>query len=147
MPFKIQYGATILDIFVGPLILFYSLAPWHISWNQSNYYTCCNINYILNPGASLVAQMVKNLPAMWETQIRSLGWEDPWRRQWQPAPIFVPGEFHGQRSLAGYSPWVCKESDITRLVTLWFLHTCFELLLVIIFDHVHMLFLIIFTTS
>ena len=119
MPFKIQYGATILDIFVGPLILFYSLAPWHISWNQSNYYTCCNINYILNPGASLVAQMVKNLPAMWETQIRSLGWEDPWRRQWQPAPIFVPGEFHGQRSLAGYSPWGRKESDATE----WLTHT------------------------
>ena len=32
----------------------------------------------------------------------------PWRRAWQPTPIFLPGEFHGQRSLAGYSPWVAK---------------------------------------
>ena len=32
--------------------------------------------------ASLVTQMVKNLPAMWETQVQSLGWEDPWRREW-----------------------------------------------------------------
>ena len=35
----------------------------------------------------------------------------PWRRKWQPTPIFLPGESHGQRSLVGYSPWGCKESD------------------------------------
>jgi len=34
-----------------------------------------------------------------------LGWEDPWRRAWQPTPVFWPGESHGQRSLAGCSPW------------------------------------------
>ena len=32
----------------------------------------------------------------------------PWRREWQPTPVFLPGELHGQRSLAGYSPWVCR---------------------------------------
>ena len=32
-----------------------------------------------------------------------------WRREWQPTPVFLPGKFHGQRSLAGYSPWGCKE--------------------------------------
>ena len=37
----------------------------------------------------------------------------PWRRRWQPTPIFLPGEFHGQRSLMGYSPWVSKNQ--TRL--------------------------------
>ena len=37
----------------------------------------------------------------------------PWRRKWQPAPIFLPGEFHGQRTLAGYSPWGHTESDTT----------------------------------
>ena len=42
--------------------------------------------------ASLVAKMVKNLPAMWETWVRSLGWEDPWRTVWQPTPAFLPGE-------------------------------------------------------
>jgi len=35
----------------------------------------------------------------------------PWRRKWQPTPVFLPGESHGQRSLAGYSPWDRKESD------------------------------------
>ena len=54
--------------------------------------------------ASLVAQMVKNLPAMRETWVPSLGQEDPWRREWQPTPVFLPGEIHGQRSLVGYSP-------------------------------------------
>ena len=38
----------------------------------------------------------------------------PWRRAWQPTPAFLPGEFHGQRSLASYSPWGLKESDITE---------------------------------
>ena len=37
----------------------------------------------------------------------------PWRRAWQPTPVFLPGESHGQRSLVGYSPWDHKESDMT----------------------------------
>ena len=37
----------------------------------------------------------------------------PWRRKWQPTPVFLPGEFHAQRSLAGYSPWGHKKSDMT----------------------------------
>ena len=64
--------------------------------------------------SSLVAQMVKNPPAMQETWVRSLGWEIPWRRAWQPTPIFLPGESNRQRSLAGYSPWGHKESDTTK---------------------------------
>ena len=38
----------------------------------------------------------------------------PWRRKWQLTPVFLPGESHGQRSLAGYSPWSCKELDTTE---------------------------------
>ena len=76
--------------------------------------------------ASLVAQRIKRLPAMQETRVWSLGWEDPkaltmgslevghdwatslslftfmhWRRKWQPTPVFLPGESQGQRSLVG----------------------------------------------
>ena len=40
-----------------------------------------------------------------------------WKREWQPTPVFLPGESHGQRSLAGYSPRGCKESDMTELLT------------------------------
>ena len=38
----------------------------------------------------------------------------PWRRKWQPTPVLLPGKFHGQRSLVGYSPWNRKESDTTE---------------------------------
>ena len=40
--------------------------------------------------------------------------KSPWRRAWQPTPIFLPGESHGQKSLAGYDPQSCKESDTTE---------------------------------
>ena len=39
----------------------------------------------------------------------------PWRRKWQPIPVFLPGKSHGQRSLAGYSPWGHTESDMTEV--------------------------------
>ena len=41
-----------------------------------------------------------------------------WRRAWKPTPVFLPGKSHGQRSLAGYSPWGCKELDTTEQLTL-----------------------------
>ena len=41
----------------------------------------------------------------------------PWRRKWQPTPVFLPGKFHGQRSLVDFSPWGGKELDMTE-------HTC-----------------------
>ena len=60
--------------------------------------------------------MIKNPPEMQETWVGSLGWvgKIPWRRGWLPTPVFLPGESHGWRSLVGYSPWGCKESDITE---------------------------------
>ena len=61
--------------------------------------------------ASLVAQMVKNLPAMQETWFNP--WVSFWRREWLPTPVFLPGEFHGQRSLPGFSMG-CKELDMTE---------------------------------
>ena len=67
--------------------------------------------------ASLVAQIVKNLSAMQEMGVRSLGQEDPRRREWQPTPVFLPGESRGQRSLVGYSALGCKESDTTEQLT------------------------------
>ena len=62
------------------------------------------------PGGSVV----KNLPAaagdardLWVREI-------PWRTTWQPIPAFLPGKFHRRRSLVGYSPWVCRESNTTE---------------------------------
>ena len=42
----------------------------------------------------------------------------PWRRKWHPTPVILPGEFHGQTSLADYSPWGCKELDMIEQLTL-----------------------------
>ena len=58
---------------------------------------------------SLVAQTVKNLPAMQETQVHSLGQEDSLEKGVATTPVFLPAEFHGRRSLVGYSPWGLKE--------------------------------------
>ena len=61
-----------------------------------------------------MARMVKILPPIQETWIRSLGRKDPRRRKWLPIPVFLHGEFHGQRSLVGYSLWGCTELDLTE---------------------------------
>ena len=59
--------------------------------------------------------MVKNLPAMRETPgFNPWVGKIPWRRAWQPTAVFLPEESHGQRSMAGYSPWGHKELDTTE---------------------------------
>jgi len=60
-----------------------------------------------------MAQMVRNL------QCRRPGFHPwvgkiPWRREWLLTPVFLPGKSHGQRSLVGYNPWGCKDSDIAE---------------------------------
>ena len=60
-------------------------------------------------GAFLIPQLVKNQPAMPETWVGKI----PWRKEWQPTTVFLPGKAHGQRSQAGYSLWDRKESDMT----------------------------------
>ena len=72
----------------------------------------------------LVAQTVKNLSAIQETWVGKI----PWRKKQLPASVFWPGEFHEQRSLAGYSPWGHKESETIEHLTLSFLSRVSELL-------------------
>ena len=71
----------------------------------------------------LMGQTIKNLPAMQETQVQSLGWEDPLEKGMATHPAFLLGEFHGQRSLVGFSPWGRQESDTTEQLIreLWLL--------------------------
>ena len=66
-----------------------------------------------NKWSSLVAQMGKNLPAMREMGLEPWMGKIPWRREWQPTPVFLPRDFHGQRSLVDCTPWVA-ESDTTE---------------------------------
>ena len=68
--------------------------------------------------------MVKKLPAVRETQVRSLGQEDPLEEEWQPTPVFLPGKSSGQGSLVGYSLWGRKESDtLTSLSVISLAHS------------------------
>ena len=76
-----------------------------------------------NPRAFQVAQTVKN-----PLQYRRAGFDPwvrkiPWRREWQPTPVFLPAESHGQRSPVGYSLWDHKESDMTERLTHYPLHS------------------------
>ena len=65
--------------------------------------------------------MVKNLPANTEDIGSIPGQEDPPEEEMAPTPVFLPEKSHGQRSLAGYSPWSHKESDMTEQLNT---HTC-----------------------
>ena len=71
------------------------------------------------PGLSCSMQDLLVWAAMQEAWVQSLGGKIAWRRAWQPTPVFLPGESHGQRSLVGYGPWGCKELDMTK----WPTHT------------------------
>ena len=59
--------------------------------------------------------MVKNLPAVQETGAQFWVGKIQWRREWQPTPVFLPGESRGKRNLAGYSPWGGVAKSQTRL--------------------------------
>ena len=74
--------------------------------------------------ASLVAQTVKNLPAMLEPRFNPWMKKIPWRREWQPTPVSLPGEFHGKSSLVGYSNqrektecWLPREREMSCCLT------------------------------
>ena len=55
----------------------------------------------------------KSASQCWRCSFNSWVRKIPWKRRWQTTPVFLPEEFHGQRSLVGYSPWGHKESDMT----------------------------------
>ena len=69
-------------------------------------------------GASLVTQIVKNLPVMRETWVQSLGQEDPLEKGMIPTPVFLPGEFHGQRMMIRFPmaewQWVSTAAERRR---------------------------------
>ena len=76
----------------------------------------------------MTSQVVKNPPAN-AGDSRNVGsnpWvgKISWSRKWQPTPVFLLGKFHGQRSLAGYSPRGCRELDMTEHRTQWMMYVC-----------------------
>ena len=84
------------------------LFPINFQRRHTSWVTQYSVFY----GISLVAQMVKNLPEVQKTQIRCWVRKIPWRKEWRATPVFLPGEFHRQRSLVGHSPSGLKESIV-----------------------------------
>ena len=122
----LKYLLKIYEISLGiSYTLGCSLESVSIKYSSSSPQSLWNPDFSLStpdlastpPWASQVVPVVKNPLAtqeMRETWVRSLDWEDPRRRAWQPTPVFLSGESHGQRSLVGYRPQVCRESDMTE---------------------------------
>ena len=72
-----------------------------------------------------------------ETWVQFLHQEDLWSRKWQPTPVFLPGKFHEQRSLVGYSLWGCQESDMTEQLHI---HIYFNCLYSIVILYINIIF-------
>ena len=70
------------------------------------------------------------LSGSWRSFLYSSSVYSPWRRKWQPIPVFLPGESHGWRSLVGYSPWGHKELDTTERLNFNFSVYSFHLFLI-----------------
>ena len=92
--------------------------PWSILGFGSQQSNEGNTKNAIYYWASLVAQMVKNLPTMQETWVWSLCQDDPLKKEMaQTTSVFLPEEFYGQRNLGGYSPWGCRELVTTEQLT------------------------------
>ena len=94
------------------LLIVTHIKNW-LHFNNHNYITTKKFYSIFSflkyiPWASQVVQWWRTYLPMQETWVQSWIGKIPWRRKWQPTPLFLPGKFHGQRSLAGYSSWDCK---------------------------------------
>ena len=96
------------DMSITTPAFFWSLLAWNIFFQPFTF--SLYVSFVLR----WVAQRLKRLPAMQETQVRSLSWEDPLEKEMATTPVFLPGESHGERSLVGYSPRGRKESDMTE---------------------------------
>ena len=83
------------------LFLFESTHTHTYNFNIHIYYIHTHTQTHIYTYISMVAQTVNHLPARQETQVLSLDWEDPLRKEWQPTLVFLPGEMHRQRSLVG----------------------------------------------
>ena len=94
----------------------FSTFRFSFPWSRAQYFCpvatvslfhCCCVEeglHCLFNGPGVISLLLK---AMWIC----------WNRAWQPTPVFLPGKSHGQRNLAGYSSWGCKESDRTEWLT------------------------------
>ena len=95
---------TWISCIAGRFSTFYATTEAHLLWINVNI---CSAEF---PHLySFCAYSIWRVQALWDGF-----WKIPWRREWLPTSVFLPGEFHGQRSLVGYSPWGCRGLDMTE---------------------------------
>ena len=102
-----SYGDVMYSIAIATMGDNTVLLVWELLINHHKKSFITRYSY---PGGSAV----KNLPAMQETQVQSLRWEDPLEKEMATHSSILAGKSHAERNLAGYSPWRCKESDTTE---------------------------------
>ena len=91
-----------------------SRLTWLPSWDAQPDNCWCLKHFLKGfPGGSDGKESTCNVGDPGSIGVRKI----PWRREWQPTLVILPGECHGQTSLEGYSPWSCKESDKTERLT------------------------------
>ena len=95
------------EVFLSSCIIYWlNISSWVIVCSLNHLFTSCYWSRMGFPGGSVVKgstyQCRRHQFSPWVGKI-------PWRREWQPTPVFLPGKFNGQRSLPGYRPWDCKE--------------------------------------
>ena len=97
-----------------------NIQPWHtpfLIWNQS-VVQCLILTVALWPAYRFIRRKVKwsDIPISWRIFHSLLLFTQsiPWKRRWQPTPVFLPGKSHGRQNLVGCSPWGHKESDTTE---------------------------------
>ena len=87
-------------------------------WGHKESDTVERLSYSHIPGGTSskesICQCRRHKKLEFDPWVRNI----PWKREWQPTPIYLPGKSHGQRSLVGYSLWACKELDMTKRLTL-----------------------------
>ena len=111
--------------FVGKVIVGFKTLNFELQNNISFYGFI-----IIYLGVSQVAQWVKSPSAMQEmqeTRVRSWVGKIPWRGQWHPTPVFLPGKSHGSKSLVDCSPWGLKESDTVQVILQGIIYLTFPL--------------------
>ena len=93
-------GGKIMNTLIGELMLRHLFTNWYQEQSNSKMYISKKEVNIIGAVSNLIL----------------------WRRKWQPSPILLPGECHGQRSQAGYSPWDHKDLDTTERLIFFFLN-------------------------
>ena len=134
IPLKIQFSQYHLKIFLCPVSCLGSLVENQLTINVRIYFG--RLIFILLIFVSPYANITEGLPRWYSGKELPASTGDArrrrfnpwvgqilWRRKWQPTPVFLPGKFHGQRSLMGCSPWGCKELDTIEQLSAH-IHTC-----------------------